>query len=102
MPLLHNRNNLITVRLSTGEHEQLKELCTKEGARSLSDFVREIIQQRISLLCGATGLLTKDLATLTVKLQGLNVALTDLNDQILDLLGPSETLGPKSVNGVKR
>ncbi len=91
MPLLHSRTNLITVRLSTEEHEKLKGLCAKEGARSMSDFVREIILQRISVLRGNTGLLTRDLLTLTVNLQELNSSLNDLSDRILGLLGPTDS-----------
>ena len=97
MPLLHSRTNLITVRLSTEEHEKLKGICAKEGARSISDFVREIILQRISVLRGNTGLLTRDLLTLTVNLQELNSSLNDLSDRILGLLGsPSESSSPRS------
>ncbi len=93
MPLLHSRTNLITVRLSTEEHEKLKGLCAREGARSISDFVREIILQRTSVLRGNTGLLTKDLSTLTVNLQELNNTLNDLSDRINGLLGgPSESV----------
>ena len=96
MPLLHSRTNLITVRLSTEEHEKLKGICAKEGARSISDFVREIILQRISVLRGNTGLLTRDLLTLTVNLQELNTSLNDLSDRILGLLGrPSEAAPPR-------
>ena len=96
MPLLHSRTNLITVRLSSDEHEKLKGLCAKEGARSISDFVREIILQRISVLRGNTGLLTRDLLTLTVNLQELNTNLNDLSDRILGLLGgPSDSARPE-------
>lgn len=91
MPLLHSRTQLITVRLSTQEHEKLKDLCAKGGARSISDFVREIIIHRTSTSGAKTGLLTTDLTTLTVRLQELNAALTDLSDQILSLLGPTES-----------
>lgn len=97
MPLLHSRTNLITVRLSTEEHEKLKGLCAKEGARSISDFVREIILQRISVLRGNTGLLTKDLLTLTVNLQELNTSLNHVSNRILGLLGaPPEPPPPAS------
>jgi hypothetical protein len=91
MALLHSRTNLITVRLSTEEHETLKRLCAREGARSISDFVREIILQRTSVLRGNTGLLTRDLLTLTVNLQELNTSLNDLSDRILGLLGGPAT-----------
>jgi Arc/MetJ-type ribon-helix-helix transcriptional regulator len=65
MALLRNRTNLITVRLSEDEHRRLKRACEDGEARSISDFVREIIVQRIA-------------------------ALHELSDRILNILGPVE------------
>ena len=85
--LLRSRTSLVTVRLSFDEHERLKSLCESAGARSISDFVRETILQRMSATPGSTGLLTRDLFNLTANLQALRALLNELSDRILDLLG---------------
>jgi hypothetical protein len=91
MSLPRSRNNLITVRLLEEEHQRLKNACESGGARSISDFVREIIVQRVtSSRSPGTAHLAGDLETIAVKLEELDTALKDLSERILDVLGRSE------------
>lgn len=87
MSLLRNRNSLVTVRLSEEEHRLLKDACENGGARSISDYVRAVIMQRIQSRRTAAGYLAGDLETIAGKLEDLDDALLDLSGQITDVLG---------------
>lgn len=47
MPMVTPMVRLISFRLSEEEYQEMKRLCTEEGARSLSDFVRSAFQSLI-------------------------------------------------------
>ncbi|MCL5734251.1 MAG: hypothetical protein M1274_01465 [Actinobacteria bacterium] len=47
MSVLSPRNKLVSFRLSEREYEMLQALCVSQRARSLSDFVREVMQMVI-------------------------------------------------------
>ena len=87
MPLQRNRTHLITCRLSTEEYEALKDYCASERVRSVSDFVRHTIIEKIMSLKGPGRAIHEDLYTLTVKLQQLDTALYDTRHLITGILG---------------
>ena len=87
MSLIRSRNSLITVRLSEEEHRLLKIACEDKGARSISDFVRAIIVQRISSRRSGGVHLAGDLESIAEKLESLDTALNDLSGQITEVLG---------------
>lgn len=47
MAVLKPRNRLVYFRVSEEEFQKVSDICQSEGARSLSDFARQVIQQRI-------------------------------------------------------
>lgn len=87
MPLQRNRTHLITCRLSTEDYEALKDYCVSERVRSLSDFVRHTIIEKITSVKSPGRAIHEDLYTLTVKLQQLNTALYDTRHLISGILG---------------
>jgi hypothetical protein len=47
MSVLHPRNRLVNFRLSEDEFERLKSSCAIQGARSVSDFARTAVLERM-------------------------------------------------------
>ncbi len=47
MSVLRPRNRLVNFRLAEDEFESLKSACTVQGARSVSDFARSAVLERI-------------------------------------------------------
>jgi hypothetical protein len=84
---IQSRTHLVTFRLSADEYAEVTRYCTAEGARSVSDFVRETILHRTSASRGRKGLLEADLITLTTELQHLDFKLKDLSDWISAITG---------------
>jgi Arc/MetJ-type ribon-helix-helix transcriptional regulator len=94
MAILRNRKNLVTVRLSKEEYEKLKDACEQGGARSMSDFVRDVIANGAADFNTAhRGLLTGDLASIGAKLEELDLALKDLSRRITAVLGNAGEVG---------
>jgi hypothetical protein len=94
MALLRNRKNLVTVRLSKEEYEKLKDSCEQGGARSISDFVRDVIANGAAdSKTAGRGLLTGDLASIAAKLEELDLALKDLSRRITAVLGNTGEAG---------
>jgi hypothetical protein len=93
MTLQRSRRHLITVRLSSDEHNQLKQICEQEGARSISEFVRETIIQRTSASRGTIGTPMGDLTTVASKLEDLEAALRDMSGRIAAALGHPDSAG---------
>jgi hypothetical protein len=90
---------LITVRLSLSEHEQLKNSCAEDGGRSISDFVREVLIQRLAYSNGyRTGVLMEDLSSIVVKLEELDFAMKEISVRISELLGRDRTEGDTDGN----
>lgn len=53
MSILHPRNRLVNFRLSDEEFDRLKTSCEAYGARSISDFARTSVLERIDQLSAA-------------------------------------------------
>lgn len=85
MPI-RSRTHLVTFRLSSLEYETVTRCCADEGARSVSDFVRQTVLRRTSARSGK-GLLEADLITLTSELRDLDGRLKDLSEWITTITG---------------
>jgi hypothetical protein len=88
--LLKSRNRLVSFRLAPEEYEALKQVCIAAGARSISDFARESVLHGIETRRGGRALLGDDLATLSFRLEELDVALKNLSGLIARVLGSKE------------
>jgi hypothetical protein len=87
MAVLISRSHLVTFRLSAEEFESLKATCTTEGARSLSDFARAAVLDRLRAHRSKKVTLGEDLATLSLHLSELDGALRDILLRISRVLG---------------
>jgi hypothetical protein len=63
--------------------------CMSAGARSISDFARAAVLQKMQALNTPSGTLSGDLATLSERLGGLDVSLEDTLRRIRVVLGSS-------------
>ena len=88
MVVLKRRPMMVTFRLTTEEHEAMTKCCVECGARSLADFARAAVQQRIQAMRTPAGTITGDLMTLSKGLRQLDSSLGNLRKQIRGLLGP--------------
>lgn len=87
MKILRRRSRLVTFRVSAEEYDDLYKWCMISGARSMSDFAREAIQQNVQALRNSAGSLNGDLATLGRTLSELDDALGDVRKRIRGVLG---------------
>lgn len=87
MSVLINRTRLITFRLSVDEYESLRATCLNERARSISEFARSAVLQRVEAQNGKKMPLGDDLSTLTLHLGELDGAVRELCECISRALG---------------
>lgn len=87
MAILKRRSRLLTVRLSADEYDQLKSLCEEEQARSLSDFAREAILERVNARRSPRASLAGDLNQLGSRLAQVDDAIRNLSGCIEKVLG---------------
>ena len=93
MAVLTARRRLVTFRLTNDEFEALRHTCEVEGWRSISDFAREAVMQRVESHRSVKVLLTEDLKTLGTRLEDLDNGLMDLRSRIAKVLGSSARSG---------
>ena len=79
---------MVTFRLTSEEHEAMTKCCVETGARSLADFSRSAVLQRIQSLRTPASTIAGDLMTLSKGLRQLDSSLGLLRKQIRGLLGP--------------
>jgi hypothetical protein len=91
MPVLRNNSRIVTFRVSSEEYEVLARSCMGSGARSLSEFARTAVFDRIEALSAPRLTLHSDLNTLGKALGELDVALREASRRISRLLGPVGT-----------
>jgi hypothetical protein len=89
---LKRRRRVVTFRLSDEEYEALKLHCFEAEVRSISEFSRAAVLDRLSLVSAPQGLLVGNLGLVTRELTGLDKALADLRDHIRRVLG---IMGPE-------
>lgn len=84
----------MTFRVSAEEHSALTKSCLNSGARSIADFARAAVLQRVQMSSTPAVDLPGDLATLSKRLQDLDVTLMSMRKRIRAVLGPvSSRLG---------
>ena len=89
MSVLKSRSRMVTFRVSAEEYDTLANSCLTCGARSMSDFARAAVLERMQMVNVPTGTLSGDLTTLTKELIDLDVSLRETRNQIRRVLGPA-------------
>ena len=64
MTVMQRRNRMVNFRLSQQEYEELRKLCITHGARSLSDYARDVVYRSV------TGSRWEDFEQAVLKLNG--------------------------------
>lgn len=92
MPLLKNRNRLVSFRLAPDEYSSVQQACVTIGARSISDFARQTLLSCVE--CGDASL-EGDLVTIARRLKEVETALEVARALIARVLGsePSKNGG---------
>lgn len=93
MSLLRGRARTLTFRVSAEEYDLLAKACVRAGYRSLSEFARLAIFDKVEALSSRSLVLNRDLNTLATQLGGLDEALREASSRISLLLGPSGSGG---------
>lgn len=91
MSVLRSKPRIVTFRVSSEEYDVLARACQGSGARSLSEFARAAILDRIEALSAPRLTIHSDLSTLGKALGELDVALREASKRICRLLGPVGT-----------
>jgi hypothetical protein len=92
MVVLKRRYRLVTFRVHSGEYELMEQACMNSGARSISEFARTAVLQRIQQAENARpGTLSGDLATLSDRLTELDTSLEEMRKRIRSVLGSSSS-----------
>ena len=81
------RSRLVTFRVCLQEYNDLSKWASVSGARSISEFARAAVQQRVQTLRTPEGTLTGDLATLVRSLSELDAHLSETQKRIRGVLG---------------
>lgn len=85
--LRRSRSHLVTFRLSEHEFEKVKQTCIETGARSLSEFTRAAVLEKMGAVDHPTALLSLDLSTIARELRELDDGMKDLSNKIERVLG---------------
>ena len=88
MSVLRPRNRLVNFRLSEDEFERLKASCAQSGARSISDFARSSVLNRLEVP-GVSPEAAPQLANIDVKVTELESRVV----QLINLLTGMESEG---------
>lgn len=91
MPL-RNKTHAITFRLGSREYQELVKAVQCRGARSVSEFTRTAVLNRV-VAENLQQFLENDLKTLVARLEDFDEKVRDLRRQIRDLLTNSECVG---------
>jgi len=91
MPFDHGRTCLLTFRLTDKEYELVKTVSVQQGSRSVAEFLRRAVLYQVTRAGEGNVTFADDLATLTVRLQELEVSLKDTSTRIGRLLGTEQT-----------
>jgi len=97
MPFDNNRTCLLTFRLTEREYELVKTVSIQQGSRSVAEFLRRAVLYQVTRAGEGNVTFADDLATLTVRLQELEVSLEDTSTRIGRLLGTAQTSQEKNL-----
>lgn len=89
MSVLKSRSRMVTFRVSADEYDLLARSCVTRGARSMSDFARAAVLERMQMASTPAGTLSGDLTTLTAELIDLDASLREMRNQLRRVLGPA-------------
>ena len=96
---MRNNSRIVTVRVSSAEYEVLTKSCAASGARSLSEFARSAMFDKIGALRAPRLTLDGDLSTLGKALGELDVSLRETSKRICRMLGPVSTESTENGSG---
>ena len=87
MPVLKRRSRLVTFRVSAEEYRDLSSSCLETDARSIAEFSRAAVLDRVQSTRHRAGTLSGDLATLSRSLAELDSVLVEARRKIRTVLG---------------
>jgi len=87
MAILKSTSRPVTFRVSSEELEALSKACISSGARSISEFARVAVWQRVRALSQEQSNLSGDLQSLSRELGDLDSSLHDVSKRIRSVLG---------------
>ena len=79
---------MVTFRISAEEYEAVAKACVGSRSRSISDFARAAVLERVKTLHSSAGTLNGDLSTLSSTLGDLDVSIREVSRRIRRVLGP--------------
>lgn len=85
--MLKPRSRTVTFRMSSDEFAALTASCESSGARSISEYARSAVMERIQSAGEADGTLSGDLKTISKALRELDNSLRDVSKRIRGVLG---------------
>ena len=88
MPVLKRKSRMVTFRISGEEYHALEQARAACGARSVSEFARAAVFERVRTLSAPHLNLSGDLRTLGRVLEDVDAALREASSRIQRLLGP--------------
>ena len=90
MGVLRSRSRLVTFRLDPDEYAELRAVCVRTGARSISEFARESVLASVQAGSAAKANLGGDLVTLTNRLHELDKLLKMVTSVLARVLGAGD------------
>jgi hypothetical protein len=87
MMVLKQRCRPVTFRMQWDEYDLLMKACESAGARSISQFARTAVLQKVRAVNAPKGTLSGDLSTLSERLGELDTSLEDTRRRIRSVLG---------------
>ena len=88
MPVQKRKSRIVTFRISGEEYDALEQACAACGARSVSEFARAALFERVQAVSAPHLNLSGDLRTLGRVLDDVDAALREASRRIQRLLGP--------------
>lgn len=88
MAILAARKRIVTFRLTDTEFAALRRVCEVAGSRSISDFAREAVMQRVSSQGTTKPIPNDDLRALTHRLEDLADGVRELRNRIARVISP--------------
>jgi len=95
MAIVKRRSRPITFRVSSEELDAIAKACISSGARSISEFARIAVWQRVRALNQQQYNLSGDLNSLSAALGDLDTSLRDVSKRIRTVLGDDEAEGKR-------
>src|SRR5215471_13964661 len=89
MPALKKKSRLVIFRVPEEDYVALTRWCVNSGARSVSEFVRLAVLEKVEMLGARRVTFSGDLTTLGKTLGDLDDMLREASKSIRRLLGPS-------------